>query len=602
MSYSRESEAQIDDFLKILTELDWNIRPRYLEKCDLHKVEENISKMKRCDFVIFCLTNVHLQSEQLKQEFEVANSNLKLILPILFENINENNRNYFNFEEFKMTKLYDSSSFKRFQSFLSRALGLQKNSELLTCNELKVSFSINAKIGLAFPYYISMISNHEIIFRSLTDNSIFKKINIQTGVIKQVSINLIKMDYYCWIKHLNNFLYGNRNQCMVYCELSNESKDFTIEWFETTRNGCIEMIEYNSENYKTYLLGYSYESNQNIVIIFDEHLQLESTIKISNLDEYMILNHLRVSNNYVYLWESNDDHIYVFDSKNFNYLTNFKSHKMLDQNVFFYSHFVLIGFDCLIQIVDSRCFETIGFIKTPGVLKTIIGNKLIVKRSYLGLYVGKIEVLTQEMAPIDSRFMCKINPSKPHVYFNPYFLPCGNSACIECICDNFNIFRNFFKCCFENCKEEHRIINRLEKNTIIEKNLMELVEIILTRSLKLLKKSIVNIDVFEARFDYTLKLTELRVESVKLEIDGIANSLILRINSFERKLKDTFNQSSTLHFKINCYKKTLTKFNFGQIGDDYNDIPDTKLDFGSYYDDNLFINRLTKALTVYDNH
>ena len=67
---------------------------------------------------------------------------------------------------------------------------------------------------------------------------------------------------------------------------------------------------------------------------------------------------------------------------------------------------------------------------------------------------------------------------------------------------------------------------------------------ILTRSLKLLKKSIVDIDVFEARFDYTLKLAELRVKSVKLEIDGIATSLISRINSFERKLKDNLNQSS----------------------------------------------------------
>ena len=596
MSYSGENESQIDEFLTILSELDWNIRPRYLEKCDQIEVKEKISKIENCEFVIFCLTNFHLQSEQFKQEFEAANS--KLMLPIQFENIDENNRNVFNFEEFKMTKLYDSSSFKRFQLFLSRALDLQTDQELFTCKELKVNFSISATSGIAIPYFFSITSDHEIIFSSLMEHRILKRFNFQTGVlIKEMFLNEMDIDYFCWVKHLNKLLYGNRTDCMIYCGVSNESKVFNIKWIDLSNIKRIEMIEYNTKTNQTYLLGYSYESNQNFIIIFDEHLQQESEIKISNLKDNYYMDQLRISNSYVYLWSNKGDHIYVFDSKTLNYLTNFKPYKYLEaHNVFFYSYFVLITCDGLLQIVDSRFFTTIGFIKIPGVLKMVIGDKLIVKNKFSHLFVGKIGDRTEDMSLIDTKFICKINPSKPHVYFHPYFLPCRNSACIECICNYFNIFTNTIKCSFENCKEIHPITRELEKNTIIENNLIELVETISARSLKVLKKSI-DIDVFDARFDYTLKLVELRVESVKLEIDGKSTSLISRINSFERKLKDNLNKKSTSQLKINCYKKTLTKFIFGKIGDnDDDDVTQIKFNLRLYYDDNLLIDFLTKAL------
>ena len=63
---------------------------------------------------------------------------------------------------------------------------------------------------------------------------------------------------------------------------------------------------------------------------------------------------------------------------------------------------------------------------------------------------------------VDSEYLCKINPLDQHAYLNPYLLPCKNSACFDCIYNNFNLVSENIKCIFDSCKQVHRLQNSLE--------------------------------------------------------------------------------------------------------------------------------------------
>ena len=59
----------------------------------------------------------------------------------------------------------------------------------------------------------------------------------------------------------------------------------------------------------------------------------------------------------------------------------------------------------------------------------------------------------------DKMFYCQLNSlyKEPHLYSNPYLLPCGNSACLDCIHNDYNIYKGTFKCNFDSCHQEHKL-------------------------------------------------------------------------------------------------------------------------------------------------
>ena len=80
--------------------------------------------------------------------------------------------------------------------------------------------------------------------------------------------------------------------------------------------------------------------------------------------------------------------------------------------------------------------------------------------------------------------MCKINPFDQHVYLNPYLLPCKNSACFNCINDNFNLVVKNIKCNFNSCQQVHNLKMRLQydykTSELIEQKSVELLRNIIT--------------------------------------------------------------------------------------------------------------------------
>ena len=61
---------------------------------------------------------------------------------------------------------------------------------------------------------------------------------------------------------------------------------------------------------------------------------------------------------------------------------------------------------------------------------------------------------------------CKINPFKQaHLLSSPYLLPCGYSACLDCIYSHYNIFKRIFICPM--CKQEHKLKLKASDSTLL---------------------------------------------------------------------------------------------------------------------------------------
>ena len=137
-------------------------------------------------------------------------------------------------------------------------------------------------------------------------------------------------------------------------------------------------------------------------------------------------------------------------------------------------------------MINTRNFKSIGSIEIPGRIKNLINNKFIIY-DWSQLFLGKLEIPVDRHKKLDDQFICKNNPLKPHLYLNPYFLPCKNSACLECIYNDFNIFRSSFQCNFKTCNEKHELTSQLEKNTIMEDNLKVIANLVLANADELIQ-------------------------------------------------------------------------------------------------------------------
>ena len=90
--------------------------------------------------------------------------------------------------------------------------------------------------------------------------------------------------------------------------------------------------------------------------------------------------------------------------------------------------------------------------------------------------VFKINFNNNNESKHNSDYTCCINPLKPHLYVNQHLLPCGNTICFECIYKHFNIHLNKFKCNFQNCQQFHKLTQKLEIDSKLNRTVMKTVD------------------------------------------------------------------------------------------------------------------------------
>ena len=434
-------------------------------------------KSKSTTTLIILVTNEYLQSDQLRGDFECAKSERKLILPVILGDINQENT-FIDFNTFHVTKLVQPlsselniESLKRFQIFLNQALQIESITHSDNWSDLKlISIKKNDELLI---FNQNIISNEERI--KSCGEKLFEILNVKTGeCISSINIGIeIGTILYCWIDHLqqviileafySDALDDERNAWAAFYDKTGLFICLTSLGFKTR---WINSIYYNRKNKKSYIsIMHEYFCK---IITLDENFLPESE-KIIETE-----NMIRITEKYIYTWiYSYPRQFFIYDlSVNFiaKFAIPYDIKTIIDDRN--NSNYIFIQTDANVLIFNTNNFSFIGFIKKPFTLQAVFNNTMYFLDTTNVLYCYKIR-LEKTNDLFDPKYICKINPLSPHLYLNPYSLPCGNSICLHCIWKNFILYKGTISCQFDTCRLEHKLPHYLKVDTVMNKDMNE---------------------------------------------------------------------------------------------------------------------------------
>jgi hypothetical protein len=140
---------------------------------------------------------------------------------------------------------------------------------------------------------------------------------------------------------------------------------------------------------------------------------------------------------------------------------------------------------------------------------------------------------------LPSEYICKLNKFNFHLKYKPFKLPCGNSACWNCICEHINLITGTIKCNFRgSCLENHTLTKNLEPDnettSKIKNDCEKISKFYLTESHRIV---IFSIDVGENMFRFIEEEMDCRLESLKISVDDSREKFLKIFNSKIRKYK-----------------------------------------------------------------
>ena len=458
LSYSIKSKHEVDNFLVDFQNFEWKIRPNII----VERLSQSISDY---DIVILFLDKPNIiELEKLIREN-------KVIIPVLIENIAESSCDFIDFNDFKMAKVYDARKDLRFIycAIKSQINSLYQDESFELNGNLRIEYLSKQRYNFALNAPFQVVKNKSLLlFRSLEKSSIFKIVNMKSGETI-CTINERDGLSFCWIDHLEYFviyeiiseLYSNWSQ--VYDLHGKHVKKLS----EMSR---AKSIAYNFINSKTYVLFSIADNLYGLyyccVEIYNENLNFESRHAMRNIDNRNCIKCLNDGNVYIWLQLSNEVDVFSLEMNNLMKLRTIAIIDSIHSHPI-YSNFILISSLDSLQLINTNSFITFGFFELPGVIKMIIDDDIIIVDDDDNIYCGKIR--ETQKTYLDPLYVCKLNPFSTHLYVNPYLLPCGNSACYNCICENFNIVKNTLKCNFDTCSQEHRYSSIIKNSTLIGK-------------------------------------------------------------------------------------------------------------------------------------
>jgi hypothetical protein len=168
-----------------------------------------------------------------------------------------------------------------------------------------------------------------------------------------------------------------------------------------------------------------------------------------------------------------------------------------------YSKILIIAAKNSLEIINLNNLSLIDVFELPGTLKMMFKEFFVITNDdrnhvfdYDQIFYGKIYI-NNSIKIDEEKFICKVNSFKPHLFYDPYILPCKNSACIECIYQNFNIHKQTFKCNYVKCKTYHNFNNHpLVPNLEISKMIKTDLKIIAVKTIDRLFIEIINTGIY----------------------------------------------------------------------------------------------------------
>ena len=148
---------------------------------------------------------------------------------------------------------------------------------------------------------------------------------------------------------------------------------------------------------------------------------------------------------------------------------------------------------------------------------------------------------------LPSEYICKLNKFNFHLKYKPFKLPCGNSACWNCICDHINLITGTIKCNFiGSCLENHILTKNLEidnETTSKMKNDCEKISKFYLNEGQRVVDNIVSIEVIENTFRFIEEEMDCRLESLKISVDDSREKFLKIFNSKIRKYTRKFHSN-----------------------------------------------------------
>ena len=436
LSFDTVDEAKVDEAIDYFEIIDRENRP-FIK-----------SGLINSNVIFFFLTKCFVESDQFKEEWSKRDN--KVLFWILLEELEsplDLNLNHFLVADFNqtMSSLAKENNIEKNKLFLSRLISLSKTDSNNKLEIISIKFSSNICGNNSERFalkHMELINDDEVIIKTINRHNIEKIMIIdwkKTKTIASIGNADIKKQVFCWINHLNQLFCFQKNSS----KLIKESKcclfsktGHLIKSVYSIDNSIHEVnsIFYNKSNFQVYLNVFNKSCDKRSILILNEEFNL-----INAVDEDLF-------NPDFPLHFSSEIKLFNINYKLFHYNSKIGILQLKDKNKNIY-------------IFDKSSYSIVNSFQTNNKLIMVSGDELLFKSRSCYL-IQKFPLCKPDKFP-DFDVFCKLNPlKKTHLLTNSYLLPCGNSACLECIYQQYNLFKQTLMC--QICNQEHILPKELE--------------------------------------------------------------------------------------------------------------------------------------------
>ena len=497
--------------------------------------------------IIFIISNNSLKNAEFLEEVKFARKQNKIILSVVVEEINEDLKGgLIDLNEISVIDA-NSQQFNHVFSYITRIFGLNGDCQ----NEFPIkSFKFVNEKNFS-ENILSIVETKSKSDLMIVSTKTLYNFNIDELIIEEI-FNTNDFEFtnsLCWIDHLQQYFaiisIENKHSIVAFNDTYEQVKSCSLP--DIFQNGRLVMA-YSKLNNKAYV----FINERKLIQVFDENLKMEKLIALKF--QYMVFN-IFVHNDKFYTPDAHNYVIHVYDL-DFNYFTSF-GHSILGTGLTLHfdrmnnTNYLFAKANSCLYAFKIDNYNYVGQIPTDSMDNySCFSNKKFIKVSrgsfsrddgtFLKVYNIKYKIFKNKFIRndgiqqvIDAKFVCKLNQLHQHLYQNTYLLPCENLACLECIYNHFNVFTNRFKCNFDSCQLEHRLTKKSIQpcNYIIDENIEEICQ----QLLKYEKELLIG-DTIAKKFDHIESDLEIRIESLKNEIEEHGQSFIRSIDLIERRL------------------------------------------------------------------
>ncbi len=449
--------------------MDQITETKHFLRCELSINDETHFKrtIKESNAVIaFVFGTKH---NRIRKEYEIAKEAKKIILNVTIDSM-------FRWDDFRTVEIKEPiksvlnrKSFLKLNALFNRSI---QRGKYFYMDQNSIYFELISSSSCYPSFYeeespilmnCEIISNQEVLINYSVDNIDINKsviLDINTGIEFSKSADYFKI---YWIDHLNKFLIADKRSKSVYFYGKNLQLDRMIMSLNMIDFDLVDTnssnICYNKFNKTTIVTS---KKNDKINLYnFDQNFSKMTLIKETDSFHVQIISG--------YLCQYDETLIYFYD--NSHELVATVCHPFPDcrkddiqiisdtTKISKYA-FIRSDYSSVVHVLDTSAFNFVGVIDFKIPIKNIFlvfNDKIMLQGANTRFYVYKLKLNSQILETVvDSRYICKINPFKSHLLHHTVcLLPCGQSYCMDCIFDNYNLYLQKFNCNFEICKQPH---------------------------------------------------------------------------------------------------------------------------------------------------